>query len=68
MAGVTCNVILNVQECKAPPASEVVGGIRATCFSCGQHTCTACSTVRPYLHYGKKRICNDCAEHLEPRP
>ena len=62
MAIVACDVILNTDACKSPPGIEGIGGVRATCFACGQHACTSCSTIRTYLGCGRKRICNDCIE------
>jgi hypothetical protein len=36
-----------------------------SCFACGLDVCTNCSNKRKYLHYGIKRICHSCSEHID---
>lgn len=56
-----CNVV--AEGCLAPPALAN-GRIRTRCFKCGLTVCRSCSAVQPYLRYGRKRICQHCAEEL----
>lgn len=45
------------------------GKTRAECFACGLPACPACSRVREYYNYGKKRVCFNCMEqHDMPLP
>jgi hypothetical protein len=65
------------QDCNAPAGYGGVGaiwicnyekgaekdkGARLTCFACGEPVCENCSSVYDYYDYGKKIICDDCAE------
>jgi hypothetical protein len=44
-------------------------GARLTCFACGCPVCENCSSVYDYYDYGKKIICDNCAnEHDLIRP
>lgn len=39
-------------------------GARLTCFACGDAVCENCSSVYDYYNFGKKIICDNCAnEH-----
>ncbi|MFA4971219.1 MAG: hypothetical protein WC683_01310 [bacterium] len=55
-----CNVV--DIDCLAPANSSAL--VRSRCFRCGMPVCLNCSQVQPYLHYGRKRICNDCRDEM----
>jgi hypothetical protein len=50
--------------------AECEGQCNTECFRCGLPACKRCTSVVPYLRFGKKRICNNCMregiEHAEP--
>lgn len=52
--------------CEAPPGlAGLTKGCRCTCFKCGNPVCKNCSRIRPYLRFGRRRICLNCVEELE---
>lgn len=55
------------ENCKAPCEGGFDGPAHtnARCFRCGEPVCTdeGCSTVRPFEHFGKKRICANCDDN-----
>jgi len=48
--------------CRGPNSGG--SSVKAKCFACGEHVCTACSSKRKYFKYGTKRICNNCQLEL----
>lgn len=57
----SCNTV--EYGCLAPPA-DPFSFTRAKCFRCGEAVCTHCSLRRPYLRYGRRRICGRCYEEI----
>ena len=54
----TCSVV--DRFCTSPANVVPLTRARGVCFRCGGAVCSKCSTKRPYLHYGRVRLCNDC--------
>jgi len=40
-------------------------GARLKCFACGEYVCENCSKMYDYYDYGRKIICDNCAEDHE---
>ena len=60
----TCAVVWD-ESCKAPANLDPPERARCTCFACGLPVCSACSRIRDYLWYGRKRICKTCDMDLD---
>lgn len=63
MAQETCSVVN--QFCDSPANLRPIVRVRAECFACGRPVCRQCSSLRKYLSYGRKRLCDDCQEEID---
>ena len=60
----TCSVVN--ENCTSPANQEPPKvPARGVCFACGQPVCARCSRRISYLHYGRKRICDNCIEDMK---
>lgn len=55
------------QFCLAAANFEPPQAALGVCYRCGMPVCSKCSTRRKYLHYGLKRLCNNCQIGNEKR-
>lgn len=58
----SCNVA--DQHCEAAANHQYTYCV-AECFRCGMPVCTKCSSKRKYMHFGTKRLCNNCQVEVD---
>lgn len=68
VSGKDCNApggyktLRGIYACNYRDGTEKGQGARLVCFACGDAVCENCSAIYDYYDYGKKIICDSCAE------